>query len=132
MTGVQGPALLSWAGGASDLGATPVFFIANTPDNTSVAAGGITPAYPLARARQGMNFSINLRSNVLAENVTVTLIVNGLSTLTHSFLFVPSGRFTVAGPVSIPAGSKIDVKVSCSSSGVLSGPASVSATLELF
>lgn len=132
ITGVQGPALLKWAGGA-DVGARPIFFIADTPDATSVAPAGPTPAYPLARARTALNFDINVRSNTGGVNLTVDLLVNGVVALTHSFAFPgpTTGIFNVAGPASIPPSAIIDVRVT-STSTFSSGTVLVSATLELF
>lgn len=129
ITGVQGPAILNWAGGAN-IAVTPSFFIGNTPDASSVnAVGGVVPAYPLARARTALNFSINLRSNPGAGNVTVEFLVNGLIQMIHTFVGVTSGRFTVSGPVTVPPGSTIDVAVVAAGN---SGTVLVSATVELF
>ncbi len=128
MTGIEGPALLKWAGGGDS--STAPFVIADESGSTHVISAGILPSYPLFRARTGMNFMINLRNNATTSNlVTVRLLVNGIFTLSHTFGPVLSGKFNVPGPVDIPANSTLDVDVI--SSG-FSGNISVSATLELF
>lgn len=132
ITGVQGPALIAWAGGETSVNINPIFFIANDPGHTNVLAGGVTPSYPLARARTAMNFAINVREMGKTFDLTVDLLVNGVVVLTHFFSGVV-GPTTAneAGPASIPAGAKIDVRVTATGS-LFSGSALVSATLEVF
>lgn len=130
LTGIAGPALLKWAGGGNLTSSG--YVIADDVASTNVAVGGITPAYPLFRARTGLNFMINLRNHgTLGDTVIVNLLVNGAVALTHTFAAnTPNGTlFNVAGPAAIPANAVIDVSVS-SPNGT--GACLISATLELF
>lgn len=129
ITGIEGPALLKWSG-SGDVSAMP--FVIADAISTSVSAAGVVPAYPLFRARTALNFSINIRQNQPNSIVTVTLLINGVaSAMTHTFASGATGVFNVPGPVAIPAGALIDVRVS--QSGIAtSGTVAVSATLELF
>lgn len=129
LTGIEGPALLKWSG-AGDISTMP-FVVADT-GTASISASGVVPAYPLFRARTALNFSINIRQNQVNSIVTVTLLINGVaSAMSHVFASGATGVFNVPGPVAIPAGATIDVRIS--QSGIAtSGTVSVSATLELF
>lgn len=129
MTGIEGPALIKFAGGGAVSSAG--FMIADDPSATSIASGGVIPDYPLFRSRIALNFFINLRSHISGEIITVDLLVAGVAVMTHTFaaLEVNGTTFNVPGPVTIPAGSKINVRVT-SSNGT--GATNVSATLELF
>ncbi len=131
MTGIEGPALLAFAGGNTVSNA--VYDIANdTGLSDSISAAGIVPDYPLFRSRIALNFNVNLRNRATVSDVVVVdLLANGIVILTCTFPASAShnGVANAPGPANIPAGAKLNVRVT-SPSAISS--TQVSATVELF
>lgn len=127
LTGIAGPALLKFAGGGVPTGG---ILIADDPGATSTSAGGLQIDYPVTRARTALNFCINLRTHTSGEIITVDFLVNGSAVLTHTFGATDANGtvFTVSGPANVPAGAKLNVRITSSGTSTVS----VSATVELF